>query len=226
MVVAAGDRSQPYADRALEELCQAYWYPLYAFARRHQPSREDAEDLTQAFFASILSRNSFAGLEKERGRFRAFLLASLKNFMANAWDKSQAIKRGGSIIHLSLDYQNADSQFQIAACAGTSPDRAFDREWAVTLLGTVIERLRTECESSGRREQFAELKLCLTAGKGAVDDAGVAQRLDLNEGAVRVAAHRLRKRYRELLRDEIAQTLADPSHVDEELQVLFGAFER
>ena len=224
VVLAAGQRSTPQSERALEELCRAYWFPLYAYVRRRGHIREDAEDLTQAFFARFLEKNYLAGLSAERGRFRAFLLASLKHFLANEWDKSQRQKRGGNITHLSLDWQTADTQFQVAATHEPSPDRAFDREWAVTLLARVIERLQAECMTEGRGKQFAELKIFLTAGKGALSNADAARRLGMDETAVRVAVHRLRKRYRQLLRDEIAQTLADAADVDEEMRALFGAF--
>jgi RNA polymerase sigma-70 factor (ECF subfamily) len=224
VVLAAGQRSTPQSDRALEELCRAYWFPLYAYVRRHGHTKEDAEDLTQAFFARFLEKNYLEGLSAERGRFRAFLLVSLKHFLANEWDKSRCQKRGGGVTPLSLDWQTADTQFQIAATAEPSPDKAFDREWAVALLARVIERLRAECETDGRGKQFAELKIFLTTGKGERSYADAARSLGLDEGAVRVAVHRLRKRYRQLLRDEIAQTLADSADVDEEMRALFGAF--
>ncbi len=223
-MLAAGRRSTPQSDRALEELCHTYWFPLYAYVRRRGHSKEDAEDLTQAFFARFLEKNYLEGLSAERGRFRAFLLASLKHFLANEWDKSQRQKRGGQSAHLSLDWQTADTQFQIAADNGLSPDQAFDREWAVTLLARVIERLRDECEREGRGRQFAELKIFLTAGKGALSHAAAAEKLGINETAARVLVHRLRKRYRQLLQDEIARTLAEDADVDEEMRALFGAF--
>ena len=224
VVLAAGRRSTPQSDRALDELCRTYWFPLYAYVRRRGHTKEDAEDLTQAFFARFLQKNYLEGLSAERGRFRAFLLASLKHFLANEWDRSRRQKRGGHAPHLSLDWQTADTQFQIAAAAEPSPDQAFDREWAVALLAKVIERLRAECDAEGHGRQFEELKVFLTAGKGALSHAEAAKALGLDEGAVRVAVHRLRKRYRHLLRDEILQTLADPAQVDEELRALFGAF--
>jgi RNA polymerase sigma factor (sigma-70 family) len=224
VVLAAGRRHTPQSDHALEELCRTYWFPLYAYVRRRGHTKEDAEDLTQSFFARFLEKNYLEGLSAERGRFRAFLLASLKHFLANEWDKSQRQKRGGSAAHLSLDWQTADTQFHLAATTEPSPDKAFDREWAVALLGQVIERLQAECAADGRGKQFAQLKVFLTAGKGSLSHADAANALGLDEGAVRVAVHRLRKRYRQLLRDEIAQTLADPAQVDEEMQALFGAF--
>ncbi|MEY4385770.1 MAG: hypothetical protein RLY20_1053 [Verrucomicrobiota bacterium] len=224
VVLAAGNKTTPHSDRALEELCRAYWFPLYAYVRRRGHAKEDAEDLVQAFFARFLAKNYLAGLSAERGRFRAFLLASLKNFLANEWKKSQRLKRGGGDTVLSLDWETADTKFQVAATNEPSPDKAFDREWAVALLAQVIERLRAECAADGKAAQFEQLKIFLTSGKGAVPHAEVAKSLGMDEGAVRVAAHRLRKRYRELLRDEIAHTLADASQVDEELRALFGAF--
>jgi len=224
VVVTAGRRKTAQSEAALEELCRAYWFPLYAYVRRRGHSKEDAEDLTQAFFASFLSKNYLDGLNAERGRFRAFLLAALKHFLANEWDKSRRQKRRGDAQHLSLDWQSADTQFQIVAAANLSPDKVFDREWAVALLAKVIERLERECAVDGRSRQFEELKIFLTAGKGALPHAAAAQALGMDEGAVRVAVHRLRKRYRELLREEIAQTLTDSMEVDEELRALFGAF--
>ena len=224
VVRAAGQRHTPQADHALEELCRTYWFPLYAFVRRRGHAKADAEDLTQTFFARFLEKNYLAGLSAEHGRFRAFLLASVKHFLANEWDRSQTQKRGGGAAHLSLDWETADTKFQVAATAEPSPDRAFDREWALALLSKVIERLQQECEAEGRGKLFAQLKMFLTAGKAESAQAEVARSLDMEEGAARVAIHRLRKRYRELLRDEIAQTLSDPAMVELEMQALFGAF--
>jgi len=224
VVLAAGQRRSPQADVALEELCRTYWFPLYAYVRRRGHSKEDAEDLTQEFFARFLGKNYLEGLSSERGRFRAFLLAALKNFLANEWDRARRQKRGGGMTPLSLDWQTADTQFQIADTTEPSPEKAFDREWALALLVKVVERLHAECEAEGREKQFAELKIFLTAGKGELSHAAAAKALGMDEGAVRVAVHRLRKRYRQLLRDEIAQTLADGADVGEEMRALFGAF--
>ena len=224
VVLAAGRQRSPQADRALDELCRAYWFPLYAYVRRRGHTKEDAEDLTQAFFARLLGKNSLANLDSAKGKFRAFLLASLKHFLANEWDKSQRQKRGGGEHPLSLDWQTADTQFQVAAAHAPGPDQAFDREWAVALLNQVIQRLQTECEADGKANLFEQLKIFLTAGKGEMAHAEAAKKLGMDETAVRVAVHRLRKRYRLLLRAEIAQTLSDPAMVDEEMQALFGAF--
>jgi RNA polymerase sigma factor (sigma-70 family) len=223
-VLAAGQKHTPQADMALEELCRTYWYPLYAYVRRRGSSREDAEDLTQGFFAQLLQKNFFAGLSSGQGRFRAFLLASLKHFMANEWDKSKRLKRGGGVTTLSLNWQDADTRYQIDPPDHLSPDKLFDRAWAMTLLERVLERLRGEFEADRRGRQFAELKIFLTAGKGTLSHARAAQALGMEESNVRVMVHRLRRRYRELLREEIAQTLDDPGQVAEEMRALFGAF--
>jgi RNA polymerase sigma factor (sigma-70 family) len=224
VVLAAGKRQTPQSDRALEELCRTYWFPLYAYVRRRGHNKEDAEDSVQEFFARFLAKNYLAGLSAERGRFRAFLLASLKHFLINEWKKSQRLKRGGGGKILSLDWQTADTKFQVAATNDPSPDKAFDREWALALLAKVIGRLQTECEAEGKSKLFEQLKIFLTAGKGALSHADAAKNLRMDETTVRVAVHRLRKRYRILLREEISQTLADAADVDEEMRALFGAF--
>ena len=224
VVLAAGQRHTSQSDGALEELCKTYWFPLYAYVRRRGHSKADAEDLVQAFFARLLAKNFLANLDSERGKFRAFLLASLKHFLANEWDKSQAQKRGGGAVNLSLDWQTADTKFRVAATAEPSPDKAFDREWALALLARVIERLQSECVAEGKGKLFEQLKTFLMAGGGDSAQAEVAKSLGMEEGAVRVAIHRLRKRYRVLLRDEIANTLSDEVMVDEEMRALFGAF--
>ena len=224
VVLTAGQERSPQAARALEELCRTYWFPLYAYVRRRGHTKEDAEDLTQAFFTRLLEKNYLASLDSEKGKFRAFLLASLKHFLANERDKSHAQKRGGGNANLSLDWQTADTQFQIAATDGPGPDKAFDREWALALLAKVIERLQKECEADGKAKLFDQLKIFLTAGKAESAQREIAGALGMDEGAVRVAVHRMRKRYRQLLRDEIANTLADAAMVDEEMRALFGAF--
>jgi RNA polymerase sigma factor (sigma-70 family) len=223
-VIAAGRRSTPQSEKALAELCGNYWYPLYAYVRRRGHSREDAEDLTQSFFARFLERNYLGGLRSEKGRFRAFLLASLKNFLANEWRKSRRQKRGGPIPLLSLDWQDADSRYQIDPADNVSPDRIYDREWALALLERVITRLRDECAAADKAQLFDQLKPFLTADKSAVPYPQVAANLRMAEGAVRVSVHRLRRRYRELLRDEISQTLSDPAQLADEMQALLSAF--
>ena len=225
VVLAAGQRSSPAADVALEQLCRAYWFPLYAYVRRRGYAKADAEDLVQSFFARLLAKNFLAKLDSERGKFRAFLLAALKHFLANEWDKAQTQKRGGGAAHLSLDWQTADTKFQVAATAEPSPDQAYDREWALALLAQVIARLQAECATEGKAKLFEQLKAFLMAGQSESAPREVANALGMEEGAVRVAIHRLRKRYRLLLREEIAHTLSDATMVDEEMRTLFGAFQ-
>src|SRR5437773_6558510 len=222
--LAAGRGSSHQADVALEELCRTYWYPLYVFVRRQTSTREDAEDLTQAFFARFLEKNYLEKLNSEKGKFRAFLLASLKHFLANEWDRANRQKRGGGQTALSLDWQDADTRYQIDPADNLSPDKLYDRAWAVTLLERVITRLRQEGDAGGKGRLFEQLKPFLMIGKSAIPYAQAAAALGLTEGAVRVQVHRLRRRYRELLREEIAQTLADPAQAGEEMQALFSAF--
>jgi RNA polymerase sigma factor (sigma-70 family) len=224
VVLAAGRRSTPQADHALEELCRTYWYPLYAYVRRQGHSKEDAEDLTQGFFARFLERNYLEGVHSEKGRFRAFLLAALKHFLANEYDRATCQKRGGGEAPLSLDWQDADTRYQVDPADQLSPDKLYDRAWAMTLLEQVIARLREECAAEGKAKVFEELKPFLMAGKSDIPYAQAAASLGWNEGAARVAVHRLRKRYRELLRQTIAQTLSDPAQIEEELRALFRAF--
>jgi RNA polymerase sigma factor (sigma-70 family) len=224
VVLAAGKKTSPEASRALEELCKTYWFPLYAYVRRRGHAKADAEDLTQTFFARLLTKKFLENLDGEKGKFRAFLLAALKHFLANEWDKSQRQKRGGGAQHFSLDWQNADSQFQIATTNEPSPEKNFDREWALALLNKVIARLQKESVDAGRAKQFAEMKIFLTGDKNESSCADAAKNLDMDETAVRVAVHRLRKRYRILLREEISQTLSDPAGLAEEMRALFGAF--
>lgn len=224
VVLTAGRRSTPEAGQALEELCRTYWYPLYAYVRRQGHSKEDAEDLTQSFFARFLEKNYLEGLESERGKFRAFLLAALKHFLANERNLASRQKRGGCLKALSLDWENADTRYHSDAADQFSPDRLFDRAWAVTLLERVIIRLRDECAAEDKAELFDHLKPFLMLGTGAIPYAEAAADTGMTEGALRVVVHRLRRRYRELLRLEIAQTLSHPAQVEAEMQALFSAF--
>jgi DNA-directed RNA polymerase specialized sigma24 family protein len=223
VVLTAGAKGAPQADAALEELCRTYWYPLYAYVRRQGHSREDAEDLTQAFFARLLEKKYLEGISSTGGKFRAFLLVAVKRFLANEWDRANRQKRGGGIAPLSLDWQDADTRYQINPADNVSPDKLYDRAWAVTLLERVITRLRDENSGDGKAKIYAHLQRFLMVGKDDISYGHTAAALQLTEGAVRVAVHRLRRRYRELLREEIAQTLSDPAQADEEMQVLFSA---
>lgn len=221
MVFAAGRAEDAKARMAMEELCRTYWYPLYAYVRRRGHSKEDAEDLTQGFFARLIAKNDLDGLSPERGRFRAFLLAAMKHFMANEWDKTQRQKRGGGATLLSLDCRDAEERYRIEPAHHLSPDKLYDRAWAVTLLERVVQKL--ESANSGNAS-FGKLKPCLTAEKHSINHVEVAVELGMSEGAVRVAMHRLRRQYRELLRQEIKETLEDPDQFEEELQALYRSF--
>jgi len=223
VVLAAGRCDSREAHLALEELCRTYWYPLYAYVRRQGHSREDAEDLTQGFFARLLEKNYLEGVTSDRGKFRSFLLVALKRFLANEWDRASAQKRGGGVMPLSLDWQDAETRYQINPADDLSPDKLYDRAWAVVVLERVITRLQAENGAEGKAGQYEQLKPFLMMGKSEIPYAQAAASLKMTEGAVRVAVHRLRRRYRELLREEIAQTLANPAQADEELQALFSA---
>lgn len=222
-MLAAGQSDSPEAAIALEELCRTYWYPLYAYIRRHGHSREDAEDLTQGFFARLLEKNYLESITSDGGRFRSFLLVALKRFMANQWDRANCQKRGGGVSPLSLDWQEAETRYQFVPADNLSPDKLYDRAWATVLLEQVIVRLRDEHGSEGKRDLYEKLKPYLMVGKSEIPYARVATDLKISEGAVRVAVHRLRKRYRELLHEEITQTLATPAQASEEMQALFSA---
>jgi RNA polymerase sigma-70 factor (ECF subfamily) len=224
VILQAGRRHTPQSDEALQELCRTYWYPLYAYVRRQGHSREDAEDLTQAFFARLLEKNWLEQLASDKGRFRGFLHAAMKHFLANEWDKAHAQKRDGAVPHLSLDWQSADSTYQLTPAADLSAEKVFDRAWSITLLERVLGRLQAESIAEGKEAQFKQLKSFLALGQSAIAYPELSAQLGLSEGAARVAVHRLRKRYRELLREEVAQTLADPTQVEEEMRSLFLAF--
>lgn len=202
--------------RALEELCRAYWFPLYAYVRRRGHLAHEAEDLTQEFFARLLAKNYLAHVEREKGKFRSFLLAALNHFLANEWDKARAQKRGGRFTFISAD---SETRYRAEPADELSPDKLLDRQWAIALLEQVLARLAAE-QPAG----FEHLKPYLTAGGETIPYAGLAGKLGTTEGAVKVAVHRLRKRYRQLLREEIAHTVASPTEVDEEIRHLFAAF--
>ncbi|MCB1128352.1 MAG: sigma-70 family RNA polymerase sigma factor, partial [Verrucomicrobiae bacterium] len=204
----------------MEELCRAYWYPLYAYARRRGCSREDAEDLTQGFFARFLERNYLEGLSSDRGRFRAFLLAAFNHFLANEWKREHRQKRGGGEKPLSLDWNGAATRYELAPSDRLSPDRLYDRAWVITLLERVLKHLESECADDGRGAFFEHVRSFLTMERGEIPYAATAAEVGMSEGALRVAVHRLRRRYRELLRQEVAQTLSDPGRVEEELAAL------
>jgi RNA polymerase sigma factor (sigma-70 family) len=221
MVLTAGRSDTTRAHDALARLCQTYWYPLYAYVRRRGFSPHDAEDLTQGFFAGLLQANSLARVRREKGRFRGFLLAALNHFVANEWDRARAKKRGGGKRALSLDVEAAESRYQLEPADQLTAERIYERRWALTLLDTVLHQLEREHELSGKRDLFGELRFCLTGERSKLPYAELAGRLGMSEGAVKVAVHRLRQRYRELLRAEIANTVTSPDEVEAEIRHLF-----
>jgi len=224
VVRAAGGADPRRRDEALEHLCRTYWQPVYTYVRRRGNRPEDAQDLTQAFLAALPAGGSLAGLTPENGRFRAFLLAALKHFLANAHDRRMAAKRGGGAVHLPLDGEEAETLYQHAAPAALQPDRLFDRQWALTVLELALDRLRADYDTPEKLRVFEGLKDTLTTDADAVGYAAIGQQLGMSEGAVKVAVHRLRKRYREALKAEIADTVEEPALVEEELQSLMAAF--
>lgn len=223
IVVSAGRRSSPDSRRALESLCETYWLPLYAFARRRVASVEEAQDLTQEFFVRLLEKQVLAEASPERGRFRSFLLTAMKNFLANEWDKARAAKRGGDRQRLSLDWDQGESRLSVEPQHELTAEREFERQWVWTLLEVVVNRLHQEFLDSDKSRQFDLLKEALSGDRQAIDYPAVSAELGMSEDAVRQAASRLRKRYRELLRDEVAQTVTDPAEIEDELRGLFTA---
>lgn len=220
---AGSDREQVRA--ALATLCETYWLPLYHFIRRQGHDAAAAEDLTQGFFALLLQRNDWGTLSREHGRFRSFLLASLRHLLCNEWDRQRAIKRGGGQRTLSLDFAAADSHWSLEPAAGRSPDQEFDRQWALALLDRVRQRLREQYAAAGKGQHFEALEGLLTGEAVETPYRELAQQLGMTEGAVKVAAHRLRRRFGELLRQEIAETVSSESDVDDELRHLFAALQ-
>lgn len=216
VVLAAQQGTGTAAADALETLCRAYWYPLYAYVRRRGNSPEDAQDLTQAFFARLLDRDWLNGIVPERGKFRSFLLVALQRFLANDYDRRTAQRRGGREAPLSLDADLAEQRY--AAEPSLGPDEMYDRRWAMTLLDTALDRLQSEFARDGKADEFEALKGWLTAGRGEIPYERLAAGLACSEGAARVAVHRMRKRFRELFRETIAQTVAEPAQVDDEMR--------
>ena len=220
VLAASADTSSAAADQALTTLCETYWYPLYASLRGRGSTVEDAQDLTQAFFARVLEKHALRQADPARGRFRSFLLASLKNFALNAHDREISRKRGGGVPLVSLEFESAEGRFQLEPASHETPERVFDRRWALTLLDRVLTRLKSEMAAGGREAQFERLKTYLTGDGPQLSYAQTAGELGMSEGAVKVAVHRLRRQFRDLLRDEIAQTVSSPDEIDDELRHL------
>ena len=216
----AGHDETAQAQAALAQLCQGYWYPLYSFVRHKGYSAHDAQDLTQSFFAQLLEKRGFGRADPEQGRFRTFLLASLKNFLANDSDRSHALKRGGGKTIVSLDPESGESRYRLEPSHDLTPERHFERQWAVTLLDQVLSALRDEYRADGKGDLFEELKASLTGQTETY--AVIAARLKRSEGAIKVAVHRLRHRYREQIRARIAETVAE-DEIEDELRHLMAA---
>lgn len=226
LIRAATERANPEAREALERLCQLYWFPIYAHFRRKGNTADQSADLTQAFFTHLLESGALDTAEPERGRFRSFLLTSATNFLTNEYHKQTAQKRGGGRVVVSIDVRDAEGRLLRVPADGHTPERAFEHSWAVALLDRVFERLREEYETSDRSELFRRLYLFLPKGERSQPHREVADDLRMTEAAVRVAVHRMRKRFGDLLREEIQQTVEHPEDIDEEITRLFEAVSR
>jgi len=209
--------------RALAALCETYWFPLYAFVRREGYSSHDAQDLIQGFFARLLEKDYLRVADPQRGRFRSFLLAALKHFLANQRERACAQKRGGGRAALSLDFQSAETRYHLEPAHELTPERLYERRWALALLDQVLLRLHGELAAAGKSALFDRLKEFLTGQQGSRSYRQVGEELGMSQGAVKVAVHRLRRRYRELLEEEIAQTVASPEEAADELRQLLSA---
>lgn len=223
IVVSAGQKASSNSRSALESLCETYWYPLYAYARRRVADVNEAQDLTQAFFAELLEKNYVATATPERGRFRAFLLTAFKNFLAKQWEMVKAKKRGGGgRPPISLDFDAADSRLRIDPAAGLTAEQFYEQQWAIALLGQIMERLKAEFDARRKGQLFDALKGFLIGDHAGASYAEVAARLDMTEAAAKKTASRMRRRYRELLREEIAQSVASPDDIEDEIRNLFA----
>jgi RNA polymerase sigma-70 factor (ECF subfamily) len=223
MVLSAAGGASPAAREALDQLCRAYWFPLYAFARRTGRSPADAQDVTQGFFAHLLEKELLGRADPQVGRFRSFVLGSFKHFLAHDYERTTALKRGGGQIPVSLDQLEPEERYSLGAAIEASPESSFDREWAEEQLDHALARLRDDYSNSGRAGLFDLLKDYVWGDKNALTLAEIALRLDLTEEALKKAVQRLRSRFRECLRAEIAQTVATPDQIDEELRHLRAA---
>ena len=223
VVLQAGQPGAPGYQQALETLCRGYWFPLYAYLRRHGYDSHQAEDCTQAFFCKVLEKQVLRLADSKRGRFRSFLLATLKNFLADERDRARAQKRGGGRKLLSIDFNEAENQYALEPADRLSPEKLFDKSWALTVLERTMACLKTELARKNKKELFDHLKIYLTAEKGSIPYRDTAAELNMTEAAVRTAVHRLRRHYRKSLRDEIAQTVATEDQIEEEIDDLFAA---
>lgn len=220
LVLSAGDKDSPGSTAALENLCRSYWYPLYAYVRRRGRSPEDAQDLTQEFFARLLEHRWIDRADREKGRFRCFLLSAMNHFLSDEWDKERAQKRGGGRVFVPLQIDTAETRYGHEPVDQVTPEHSYERRWALTLIDKVLQALRTEHEQAGRTLWFDALNPCLVGDRPALSYNELAAKLGVSEGAVKSAVHRLRQRFRDLLQEEIAQTVASPEEAEEELRYL------
>ncbi len=223
VVQAAGQGDSAPARRALETLCRGYWYPIYVYVRRKGHGPEDAQDLTQDFFTQLIAKEHLRLADREKGKFRTFLLAMLDHFLAREWSRAHRQKRGGEFTFASLDQETPEERYRLEPADNNTPEKKFLRQWALTVLKQTMSALETECEANGKGTLFREVKNLLSGERDGVAYAEISQRLGMGEGAVRVAVHRLRQRYGELLRSEIAQTVSGPEEVEEEMRYLLSA---
>ena len=224
VVLLAGQSESEKSRGALAKLCQAYWFPLYAYLRRQGKTAQDAQDLTQGFLLHLLEKHTLSRVHPERGKFRSFLLASLQYYLAGERDKEQAQKRGGGAVHITLDSENAEELYDQTAADTLDPAKVFERRWATTLLERTLCRLEAEFASPERKARFEQLQVFLLGDPASLSYAEAGKRLGMREGAVKVAVLRLRQRFRELLRSEIASTVASEEEVEEEMRHLFNTF--
>jgi RNA polymerase sigma-70 factor (ECF subfamily) len=226
VILAAGATPSPESAAALERLCASYWYPLYAFVRRSGHSPPDAEDLTQEFFARLLQHNWIAHADRHKGRFRSFLLMAMKRFLAKEWNKAKTLKRGGQVRFVPLLLDAAETRYTREPAETRTPEQLFEKQWALTLLESVLKLLREDYARDGKGALFHALEPCLIGSRDTQPYAALAAELGMTEGAARVAVCRLRERYRECLKEEIGHTVASAAEVDEELRHLLRVMAR
>jgi DNA-directed RNA polymerase specialized sigma24 family protein len=222
LVLAAGERGSATAEEALARLCSSYWFPVFAFVRRQGHSADEAQDLTQGFFARIIEKGDIASADRSRGRFRSFLLTACQHFLSNERDRDRAKKRGGGQRPLSIDVVTAEGRYERALAHSETPERLYERQWCLTLLAGVVDDLRAEYAAAGKEEVFDRLKDYLTVDEGAGSHADAARDLGMTPGAVKVAVHRLRRRYREALLTHVAATVESPRDVEDEIRHLLA----
>lgn len=222
VVLAAGEGDSPPAHRALETLCGAYWYPIYVYVRRKGYGPDEAQDLTQEFFAKVIAKEHLRLADREKGKFRTFLLAMLDYFLAREWSRAHRQKRGGQFTFVSLDQQTPEARYRLEPVVSDTPEKIYLRHWALTVLEQTMNALERECHANGKGGLFTEVKELLSSDRDGPTYAEIGRKLNMGEGALRMTVLRLRRRYGELLRHEIAQTVGQPEEVDEEMRLLLG----